>query len=567
MAESVSDTTFIPANFSWTEWNDLKPYFDELQNREITDKEALQKWLIDRSQLSEDISEKIGWAYIAFNRDTKDGSAKDQYTFLIREVIPHVTRAFNQLNKRFVAHPEFDRLGDDFRNMKLEAEAEQKLFREENVPLKTELSELESQFGTIAGGMSVELDGEELTIQQASAILKQNDRQKREKVFRLIAEEKLAHRDQLNELFDQLIALRNQIAVNAGFDNYRDYRFAELGRFDYTPEDCFEFHRVIKKEIVPLSREFDNERRALLGIDTLRPWDMSVDPFGTEPIRLFDGSQKDLIQKTAAVLGSVDSFFSESLLKMERMEHLDLESRKGKAPGGFNYPLYKTGVPFVFMNAVGVLRDFVVLIHESGHAVHSIVTHDLPLINFKRMPSEVAELASMAMELMSMEHWGEVLGEEELMRAKKEQLSKVIDLLPWISLIDEFQHWIYTHEHTAAEREQKWMEMSDEYSCHTVDWSGFEEYQHIKWQGQLHLYEVPFYYIEYAMAQLGAIGVWMNYKQEPKKALDQYLSGLKLGYTKSIPEIYDAAGVSFDFSSRHIQQLAKAVLDEYHKLK
>jgi oligoendopeptidase F len=293
---------------------------------------------------------------------------------------------------------------------------------------------------------------------------------------------------------------------------------------------------------------------------------MSVDPFGRDPIQLFDGSQKDLIEKTTRVLRSVDPFFSESLLKMEKMEHLDLESRRGKAPGGFNYPLYKTGVPFVFMNAVGVLRDFVVLIHESGHAVHSIVTHDLPLVNFKRMPSEVAELASMAMELLTMEHWNDVLESEELVRAKKEQLSKIIDLLPWISLIDEFQHWIYTTPHTADEREKKWMDLSDEYSCHTVDWSGFEEYQHIKWQGQLHLYEVPFYYIEYAMAQLGAIGVWMNYKENPEHALRQYLSGLKLGYTKSIPEIYETAGVSFDFSSKHIQQLAHAVLEEYHKL-
>ena len=566
MTESESSNSFLPSDFTWKEWTDLKPFFDDLQHRELLDLPALKNWLIDQSELSENISEKIGWAYIAFNRNTKDAEAKDNYTFLIREVIPHVTVAANQLNKRFVDHPDFDKLGDDYRNMKLEAQAEQKLFREENVPLKTELSELESQFGSIAGGMSVTIDGEELTIQQANAILKQNDRKKRERVFRSIAEEKVAHRKQLNDLFDQLIDLRSRIAKNAGFDNYRDYRFAELGRFDYTPEDCFEFHRVIKKEIVPLTQKFDEERKKLLQIDSLRPWDMSVDPFGRDPIQLFDGSQKDLIEKTTRVLRSVDPFFSDSLLKMEKMEHLDLESRRGKAPGGFNYPLYKTGVPFVFMNAVGVLRDFVVLIHESGHAVHSIVTHDLPLINFKRMPSEVAELASMAMELLTMEHWNEVLGSEELVRAKKEQLSKIIDLLPWISLIDEFQHWIYTTPHTADEREKKWMELSDEYSCHTVDWSGFEDYQHIKWQGQLHLYEVPFYYIEYAMAQLGAIGVWMNYKENPEHALRQYLSGLKLGYTKSIPEIYETAGVSFDFSSKHIQQLAHAVLEEYHKL-
>lgn len=566
MPNSQRTNTYLGTDFKWTGWSELEPLFDELLNREIADVNAFKNWLSDMSELSEEISETLGRAYIAFNRNTRDAEAKERYSFLIREVIPQVTVAHNKLNKRFVSHPEFENLSGEYRNMKLEAESEQRLFRSENVPLKTELSELESQFGEIAGGMAVEMEGKELTIQQASAMLKESDRDLRERVFVKIADEKIAHKARFNELFDKLVTLRNTVARNAGFDNYRDYRFAELGRFDYTPEDCYEFHRVIKSEIVPLTAKFDEERRLLLNVDQLKPWDMSVDPFGEQAIKMFDGTQKDLVEKTAKVLGAVDPFFRESLLKMESMGHLDLESRKGKAPGGFNYPLYKTGVPFVFMNAVGVLRDFVVLIHESGHAVHSIVTHDLPLIHFKRMPSEVAELASMSMELVSMEHWGEVLEDDELKRAVKEQLSKIIDLLPWISLIDEFQHWIYTHEHNAEQREEKWMELSREYSCNTVDWSGFEDYQQIKWQGQLHLFEVPFYYIEYAMAQLGAIGVWMNYKANPKKALQQYLSGLKLGYTKSIPEIYETAGVSFDFSADHIKKLARAVLHEYQNV-
>jgi oligoendopeptidase F len=298
-------------------------------------------------------------------------------------------------------------------------------------------------------------------------------------------------------------------------------------------------------------------------VDSLRPWDKAVDPEGRNPLKPFsDGKQ--LAEKTIEVFSKLDPYLGQCLSIMRTMGHLDLESRKGKAPGGYNYPLAEIGVPFIFMNATSTLRDMVTIMHEGGHAIHNFLTRDLELNDFKSTPSEVAELASMSMELISMDHWDLFFSDaEELKRAKREHLEDIIETLPWVATIDKFQHWIYENPgHSAQERKESWNRIFHEFADTVTDWSGLEKTKDYLWQKQLHLYEVPFYYIEYGMAQLGAIAVWRNYRKDPQLGLRGYQNALRLGYLKPIPEIYAAANIKFDFSSAYIKELMDFVKAE-----
>ncbi|MGB0166984.1 MAG: M3 family oligoendopeptidase, partial [Luteibaculum sp.] len=453
--------------------------------------------------------------------------------------------------------PEFHLYKNYFRNLTKDIE----LYREENIPLFTEISELSKDFGAISGAMTIEWEGKELTMQQASKLLKKTDRELREKAYHKIQERRAQDTEKLDELFNKLVAKRQKVAENANFENFRDYKFKSMGRFDYNVNDCKQFHASVKEHIVPLVNEMLVERKEKLGVDKLRPWDLAVDPLGREPLQPFEG-EKQLIAKSLAVFNKIDPYFSDCLATMREMGHLDLESRKGKAPGGYNYPLYEIGVPFIFMNAAGTHSDLITMMHEGGHAVHSFLTKDFKVTGFKSFPSEVAELASMSTELISMEAgWEEFYhNPEELTRAQKDQYERVLDVLPWVATIDKFQHWIYENpKHSIAERDAAWKEIFFEFSPEVVDYSGLDAYISKGWQKQMHLFEVPFYYIEYGFAQLGAIAVWKNYVENPEKALQQFKKALSLGYTKSIPEIYKTAGVNFDFSARYIKELAAFV--------
>jgi oligoendopeptidase F len=415
--------------------------------------------------------------------------------------------------------------------------------------------------------MTVDIDGKELTLQQASVLLMSTDRKLREDVYHKVTKRRLEDHKVLDELFSKLIGLRHQVALNAGFRNFRDYMFKSLGRFDYTPQDCFNFHEAIQHEVVPILDEFSKERKSALKVDALRPWDKAVDPEGRDALKPFTNGD-ELAEKTIEVFRKLDPFLGQCLAIMKEMGHLDLESRKGKAPGGYNYPLSEIGVPFIFMNATSTLRDLVTIMHEGGHAVHNFLTRDLELNDFKSTPSEVAELASMSMELISMDHWNVFFTDEsELKRAKREHLEDLIETLPWVATIDRYQHWLYENPtHSLDERRQMWNTIFDQFADTVTDWSGLEKAKDYLWQKQLHLYEVPFYYIEYGMAQLGAIAVWRNYREDPAKGLQGYQNALKLGYMKSIPEIYKAANIRFDFSRGYIKELMDFVRTELDKI-
>jgi oligoendopeptidase F len=411
--------------------------------------------------------------------------------------------------------------------------------------------------------MSLEWEGQTLTLQQASNILMRTDRQAREKVWQLMQDRRSVDTEKLNNLFNEMVQLRHQVALNAGFANFRDYMFKAMGRYDYDVTACKDFHRSVETAVVPLLKDLMRRRKSQMGLDNLKPWDTQVDPLGREPLKPFTGGQ-ELLEKGIDCLSRVDTYFGDCIKTMQKHNLLDLDSRLGKAPGGYNYPLAKTNMPFIFMNASGNLRDVETLVHEAGHAIHSFQMAPLDLNAFKNTPSEVAELASMSMELLTMNTWDAYFDDpKSLNRAKAEQLEGILGTLPWIAQVDAFQHWIYENpNHTVEERTAAWMDLSKRFGSGEVDYSGMESALENSWHKQLHIFEVPFYYIEYGFAQLGAIGVWRNYMKNGHAAIESYKAFLKLGYTHSIPKVYETAGVKFDFSANYIQELMQFVHDE-----
>ena len=558
----------MPTDFTLTNWSVLEPYFKELAERPITSATDLEQWMKDMSEVEAVVSEDSCWRQIKMTCDTTDKSLEESFNFFCMEIQPQIQPFADLLNRKLVDCP-FTRELDQqqyftyLRNVKKSID----LFREENIPLQAELSVMQQQFGQISGAMTIEVNGREYTLQQASKFLEDHDRGLREEVYRKINDRRLQDKDKLNDLYTTLIHKRHQMALNAGFDNYRDYRFAELGRFDYTKEDCFKFHAAVKEHVVPLVEKIYQKKKQKLNLDTLRPWDTEAEPTGIEPLHPFTTGD-ELTEKTIACFEELNPFFADCLRKMKELGHLDLESRKGKAPGGYNCPLAESGAPFIFMNAAGQMHDVTTMVHEGGHAIHSFLAHPLELSAFKDYPMEIAEVASMAMELFSMDYWQVFFdNEEDLRRAKEHQLERTITIFPWIATIDKFQHWIYENPyHTTEERTAMWMDILNEFSTGMVDHSGLEEYRKTAWQRQLHLFEVPFYYIEYGIAQLGAIGLWKQFKRSKEQALNNYMDALSLGGTKTLPGLYEAAGLHLDLSPSYIQSLMEFVNEEYEQL-
>ena len=558
---------FVSKNLVIDSWKKIEYLFNNLVARNISNVAELERWMLDRSELEAVLEEDMAWRYIKMNIDTTDKELGKRFTFWIKEILPKTAPYSHKLNLKLVESPYLKELDKEKYHIYLRSVNKKiEIFREENIPLFTEMEAKQQEYGGIVAKMSVEIDGEKMTMQKAALLLKNTNRAKREEVFHKTSARRRQDEEALDNLFDELIVLRQKIAKNADFDNYRDYMFAAMGRFDYTPEDCFDFHDAIEKEIVPIITSFEQKRKEKLGFENYKPWDTQVNVDGLDPLKPFDDG-KVLIDKSILCFHRLRPYFGDCLATMQAMKHLDLESKDGKAPGGFMYPLYEIGVPFIYMNAVGSQRDVVTMVHEGGHAIHSFLSRDLEMTEFKSTPSEVAELASMSMELLSMDHWNIFyLNNSELKRAKLEQLEKALETLPWVASIDKFQHWIYTTKHTAKERKEKWLEISAKLGNQIIDWEGNENVHANLWQKQLHLYEVPFYYIEYGMAQLGAIAMWRSYKELGEKGLDNYMEALKLGYTKSISEIYETAGIKFDFSAIYVKELATFIKKELSKL-
>lgn len=566
MLEKVK-RSYLPENLN-IDWSTLEPIFKELQNRTINSVTDLEQWLKDKSEVEAALEEDFAWRYIKMSCDTANEDLVKSFQYFATEIEPKIAPIGNDLNIKLMASDFVNQLNQEkyfiyLRSVKKSLE----LFRDENIPLQTELQVEQQKYQGITGAMSVTLNGQEYTLEQAANFLKDLNKAVRQEAWESITARRLEDKDQLDELFNKLKSLRHKVAQNAGFDNFRDYMFQALGRFDYNAQDCFDFHDAIEKEVVPLLAAQAEKRKSLLELDKLKPWDTEVDTSGKAALIPFNNGE-ELIDKSIKCFNKLDSYLGSRLAIMKANGLFDVESRKGKAPGGYNYPLAETGAPFIFMNSANSFRDLTTMVHEGGHAVHTFLTADLELNDFKHCPSEVAELASMSMELISMDHWDEFFEDkEELKRAKQYQLRDVLKTLPWVAVVDAFQHWIYTNpDHTSKERTKAWTAIFNRFGANFVDWTEHPEALENLWQKQLHIFEVPFYYIEYAIAQLGAIAVWKNYKENPQEGLKNYIAALKLGYTKNMKEIYKTAGIEFNFSAAYIKQLMDFVKQELQKL-
>jgi oligoendopeptidase F len=559
---------YIDEKFCFQTWNDIEPFVQELIARPIASTKDLQQLMLDCDELDRIIGEESCRRRIKVTQNTADQTAAENLNAMIMGIWPKLDPLSHRIHQKMFNNPFLNKLDEKkyyvhIRHLKNRIN----LYRDENIALSAELALKEKQYRIIAGNMTVWLDNEELTLQQASQKMRSTDRDEREKTFRAINECWLNTRADLDNLYDELRALRQKVAENAGYDNFRDFKFAAMGRYDYTPQDCYNFHDTIAQVLLPVSKNIQERKREAAGIEPYRPWDTQAALPDRPVLKPFKDTY-ELTEKTIQCLEKISPEFADNLRIMRSLGNLDLDSRKNKAPGGYNSSLPESGVPFIFMNAVGSEQDVKTMVHESGHAMHTFLSRHLELMTFKKLPSEIAELASMSMELMSMEHWDTFYdSEKDLVNAKIQQLERVIELFPWVATVDAFQHWIYTHpQHTRQERTAAWESISNRFSTHVVDWSGLENYHATGWHKQLHIFEVPFYYVEYAIAQLGAIAVWQQYKQNPEMALRNYKKMLQLGYSQVLPELYEAAGIRFDFSVEYVQQLSDFVADELQKL-
>lgn len=574
MIDTKLKKTVLDEHYELNDADELVKLLESYINSSVKSVDELEVFIKSLSEIEDFISENLAWRYIRYTCFTHNEEYIKNYKDFVSNIQPKLAPIDHKLKQKVVHHEAFAKLPPVFTNYAKRAALSVKLFREENIELDKQQSLLAQKFSAIQGEMSIDHNGQELTLQQAGKLLKSPDRNLRREIYEKVNERRLQDSSKLNNLLGELIDLRQQEASNCDFANYRDYKHTELGRFDYSVQDVLQFHESIQEEVVPLGKEMAKKRKEMLDVDELRPYDLSANLYGEQPLEPFK-SGNELVEKTIECFGKLDPFFADVVRHMHHNKLLDLESRKGKAPGGYNYPLDRTGYPFIFMNASGTFRDLTTMVHEGGHAIHSVLVKDLELNSLKHCPSEVAELASMSMELMSMHYWDVFFDNEaELTRAKIEQLESVISALPWIAVVDKFQHWLYTNPgHNQEERAKAWRNIFHDFESQLVNYAGYEHYRDNMWQKQLHIFEVPFYYIEYGIAQLGAIAIWRNFTHHPKEALAQYKAALSLGYTKSIPEIFQTAGIAFNFSKDYVKELMNFVwsayneeIDKYQKL-
>ena len=559
-------TDFVPAEIDATTWDNLQPYYTKLLERELKCAGCLEQLILDRSELDAAADEAYSNLYIAMTCDTEDESIKAAFLAFVEHVEPELKKIRFELDKKVVKcehvqHLDQDRFGILLRNWSADVD----IFRDENVPLQTEDTKLGTEYAECCGAMMVEFDGEQRTMPQMGVYQLEQDREQREASWRAVAERRLDDRDKIDGMFDNMVKIRHQIALNAGFDNYMEYAFAEKHRFDYTPDDCTAFHDAIEQTCMPIVRKLEEERKSALGIDSLMPWDMAVDPHGHAPLKPFDTAD-ELIEKSSTLFHKMDEGLGEMFDSMRDGGYsLDLDSRKGKAPGGYQACRDRQRIPFIFMNAAGLPRDLDTMIHEAGHAFHSMLCKDEDLVWYRSSPIEFAEVASMSMESMAYPFLGEFYNEEETTRAIRKHLEGIVSTLPWVATIDAFQHWIYTNpQHTREERTAHWLTLTDRFGG-GVCWDGLDMEREAVWHRQLHPFQVPFYYVEYGIAQLGALQMWMQYRNDPQAALDAYKNGLSLGDSKSLPELFSAAGLKFDFTADMVASLMETVQEQLDK--
>jgi oligoendopeptidase F len=531
----------------------------ELAAADIDSTVALERWLLEWSQIADHVDEVGARLYVTMTCHTDDPESESRYLQFMEHVIPPYKEWSQKLREKYVASPARTQLpADRYVMVDRHFERQVAIFRKENLPLELECDKLEQQYQKLFGTLAVDYNGRTRTIYQMARYQEETDRGMREATWRLVADCMLQASAQFDDIYDKLVALRNKIALNAGFVNYRDFAFAAKERFDYTPKDCERYHAAIEKHIVPLVRKLADERRRRLKVDVLRPWDMAVDPEGRAPLRPFKTADV-LLEKCRAIFSKVNPDFVQTIDAMISNGMFDLDNRKGKAPGGYQHSFELRRLPFIFMNATGLQSDVETLLHEGGHAFHYWASRNEPLAFLRHAPIEFYEVASMSMEFMAGRYLEEFYSKADADRARRDHLEHILWVFTWVATIDAFQHWVYTHpQHTRNERVVFWDSLMERFGG-SEDWAGLEVYRRSRWQRQSHLFTSPFYYIEYGIAQIGALQMWQQDLKDPAVAVANYRKALSLAGTKSLPQLFAAAELKFDFSENIITPLMETV--------
>lgn len=552
---------YVAEDLDLSEWENLEDELKKLEKFEIVDGDSLEVFLHYWSELFMILQEQLAWKYIDMTRFADNEDKRLEYSRFYAEVYsksePYKIKLMNKYHSsRFRKDLDSHR----YENFDAIVSNTVELFREENLSLEIEEKKLASEYAAIIGSLTVDYRDHEYTLSQLSKFQLEPDRSVREEAWMLSMRKLKEVHMNLEELFDRLLAVRVPQAENAGFSSYRDYMHRKKNRFVYSVDDIIRFHESAEKIVVPFVAELNEKRRKQLGLQRLRPWDLSVEPSGKvlKPFR----SMEEFVQKAIRILEKVDPEFGRNLFAMKENGLLDLENRKGKAPGGYNYPLDETGAPFIFMNATGTPANVRTILHESGHAMHSFATANEKLIAYRHATHEAAELASMSMELLTMDHWDEYYSADEVRIARLEELTGTLSFLPWCMVVDSFQQWIYTNpDHSSKERDRKFAEIFDRFNT-GVEWTGLEDVKEIRWLLQPHIFTNPFYYIEYGIAQLGALAIYKNYRERGPKAIEEYKRFLSMGYSRPLDELFKSAGIEFDFSEKHLSELIHFVGSE-----
>lgn len=570
MADTALSRRFVPASLDCADWSQIEPVGKQLLDRPIHSPAELEAWLADYSELTAAVDEYGSRRYIDKSCHTDNDAIEKAFLHFVEQIEPKFKSLAFELQKKFVQSPHRAGLsGKRYEILTKNWQTDVELFRQENVELETQITKLVNEYDKIFGSMMVEFRGQSYTPQQMGKFVQDPDRATREEAWRATTDRRLKHRAEIDALFDRIRPIRQSIAKNAGMADYIAYAFKSKKRFSYTPDDCHRFADAVEKSVMPIVRQFEAERRRDLGVDRLRPWDLTVDPKNRPALRPFEATDIDgFVARTREVFKRINPGLADDFDNLRLNNNLDLGSRKGKQPGGYQASLEESKQPFIFMNAAGLHGDVETLLHEGGHAFHFLwASANEPLVFLRSAPMEFCEVASMSMELLGMDHWDVYYpAPSDLQRAKREQLEGNIKILPWIATIDQFQHWLYSHpDHTPAERTKAWLDLQARFGDGS-DWTGLEGAREALWQRQLHLFHVPFYYIEYGIAQLGSIQLWLKSRQDNHQALANYRAALKLGGTRTLPELFNTAGLVFDFSNKTIEPLMKQVGDELASL-
>jgi oligoendopeptidase F len=555
---------FVPARIDLGNWGEIEPLYDQLAARapHCANVADLERWILDGGELAAALNEESSRRYIAMTCHTDDQEAEAAYLHFVEQIEPLIKPRRFELDEIYLAHPLRAQLPQPrYTVFDRDSQLRKELYRPENVALETEEAKLCQQYHKLCGSLTVQFRGEEQTLTRMGRHLEETDRALRQEAWELITNRRLQEAEKFEDIFEQMLSLREQMARNAGFANYLEYAFKRLGRFDYTPADCIRFHEAVESEFMPVVRELQANRREKLGLDALRHWDLGVDPLNRPPLRPFEDVEQ-MVANTQRIFDQLDGWLAESFHKMRELKLLDLGNRKGKAPGGYQTTLAEARMPFIFMNAVGQQRDVETLLHEAGHAFHAIAAQDEEIFAYREAPIEFCEVASMSMELLGNEFIETFYAPPEAKRARRAHLEGIIALFPSIAMVDAFQHWIYSHPgHTRAERRAAWLALMDRFGG-DVDWSGYEAARAALWHRILHIFVVPFYYIEYGIAQLGALQLWANSKVDKAQALRDYQSALALGGSRPLPELFSAAGCRFDFTVATVKPLVELLRGE-----